>query len=419
MSKNFIARGTRLARYLLLPGLLLALSTNNSLAQETAATDAETRKALLQRLNDLELQVKELKSQMESSTSPSATASDTTHASAAPQEAMPGHNTGDNTAPKLQLRGYADVGWNTSDQKKSTNSFALGQFNLFISSRLTDKATFLAETVIEADAATNEFGIDLERMELIYYVYDHINLQFGRYHTAMGFYNTAYHHSTLMQTALERPFLFDFEHHEGIMPVQSVGINDTGIVSNKLGLHYIAEIGNGRSPRSDANPVQSLTDDNNGKAFNLGFFVRPDRVPGLQFGFSNYHDHVTPAGKPAVTENILAAHIVYQNSRFEFLNEAILQRHSINKAGFNTNKLRFYSQISKRFGNYRPYFRYEYVNVPSRDPLFSDVGLVHGPKAGLRYDLNDFTALKIEYGREMHRGLSSVNRLGTQLAFAF
>src|SRR5436309_1182761 len=55
MSKNFIARGTRLARYLLLPGLLLALSTNNSLAQETAATDAETRKALLQRLNDLEL----------------------------------------------------------------------------------------------------------------------------------------------------------------------------------------------------------------------------------------------------------------------------------------------------------------------------------------------------------------------------
>ena len=78
-----------------------------------------------------------------------------------------------------------------------------------------------------------------------------------------------------------------------------------------------------------------------------------------------------------------------------------------------------WSKTEPRFVPTSPYFRYEYVNVPSRDPLFSDVGLVHGPKAGLRYDLNDFTALKIEYVREMHRGLSSVNRLGTQLAFAF
>ena len=139
----------------------------------------------------------------------------------------------------------------------------------------------------------------------------------------------------------------------------------------------------------------------------------------IEFGFSNYHDHITPAGKPNITENILAAHIVYQNSRFEFLNEAVLMRHSIDKVGVTTNVPGFYSQISKRFGNYRPYFRYEYVNIPSNDPLFSDVGLVHGPKAGLRYDLNDFTALKFEYGREMHRSLSSVNRFGTQLAFAF
>lgn len=423
MPKNFLARGTLLTRYLLVPGLLIFLSTSNSLAQETAAMDAETKKAVLQRLNDLELQVKELKAQLEGKDSPSAivaaTASDTTHTPAASQEVMPGHNAEPNGAPRLQLRGYADVGWNTSDQKASTNAFALGQFNLFISSRLTDKASFLAETVVEADPSTNQFGIDLERMELIYAVSDHLNLQFGRYHTSMGFYNTAYHHSALMQTALGRPFLFDFEDHGGILPVHSVGMSATGIVSNKLGLHYIAEIGNGRNPRSDVNPVQNVTDDNNGKAFNLGFFVRPDRVPGLQFGFSNYHDHITPAGKPAITENILAAHVVFQNSKFEFLNEAVLMRHSIDKGELSTNVPGFYSQISKRFGNYRPYFRYEYVNVPGSDPLFSDVGLVHGPKAGLRYDLNDFTALKFEYGREMHRGLNSVNRLGTQLAFAF
>src|SRR5262245_18440898 len=74
--------------------------------------------------------------------------------------------------PRLQIRGYADVGWSGSDQKGSTNSFALGQLNLLITSRLTDRASFLAETVVEADSATNEFGIDPQRYLLLYTVND-------------------------------------------------------------------------------------------------------------------------------------------------------------------------------------------------------------------------------------------------------
>jgi hypothetical protein len=147
--------------------------------------------------------------------------------------------------------------------------------------------------------------------------------------------------------------------------------------------------------------------------------VRPSAFPGLQLGFSNYHDHVTPAGKANVTENILFAHVVYQNSRFEFLNEAVLLRHAVNNSNLTTNIPGFYSQLSRQFGRYRPYLRYEYVNVPARDPLYSDVGLLHGPKVGLRFDLNEFAALKLEYGRDMRRGVKVVNRLGTQLSFAF
>ena len=83
------------------------------------------------------------------------------------------------------------------------------------------------------------------------------------------------------------------------------------------------------------------------------------------------------------------------------------------------NTLGFYSQISRRWGNYRPYFRYEYVKVPSRDPLFSDVGLLHGPRAGLRYELGEFTAFKVEYSRSMGQTGNAINTLGTQLSFAF
>jgi hypothetical protein len=115
----------------------------------------------------------------------------------------------------------------------------------------------------------------------------------------------------------------------------------------------------------------------------------------------------------------LSTHVIYQNRRFEFLNEAVLLRHSTEGSFIVADAPAFYSQISRSFGDYRPYFRYEYVNVPVRDPLFPDVGLLHGPKVGLRYDLNEFAAVKIEYGRTMRRGLGPVNSLGTQLAFEF
>jgi hypothetical protein len=416
----------RSSRILLLV-LAITFLRGSALAQESTATPGTgDLKILIQRLQDLEGQVTALKTQVKDLTEKTSSVADsappkgpTAEQSNPETMTMPGPADQAGSSPRMQIHGYADVGWDTSDLKGSTNSFVLGQFNLFIASRLTDKASFISETVIEADKGTNDFSIDLERLELLYAVSDRLNLQFGRFHTAIGYYNTAYHHSALMQTALGRPFLFEFEDGGGILPVHSVGISAMGTVSNKLGLHYIAELANGRNPRTTVNPVQNVSDDNNGKAFNLGFFIRPDRLPGLQFGFSNYHDHVTPTGRANVTENILVAHAIYQTSRFEFLNEAVLLRHALEGSSNVASTPGFYSQISRRFGSYRPYFRYEYVNVPGRDPLYSDVGLLHGPKAGLRYELNDFAAFKIEYGRTLRRNLSPVNSLGAQLAFAF
>jgi hypothetical protein len=413
-----------LAAILLLPACVFAQEQDAS-----SAPDAATIKAILERMKDLEAQVTTLKARVQvlekSEAAVPQPAQPTVAANTLPEPAVqeppplmthPGEGT---TGPQLHLRGYADVGWNTSDQKGATNSFALGQFTLFINSNLSSHTRVLAEAVVEADPATNIFSIELERLEFLYTMNDRLTLAVGRYHTGMGYYNTAYHHSSLMQTTLGRPFLFDFEDHGGILPVHSVGVSATGTLSRALGLNYVAEIGNGRETRTDISPVQNVTDNNNGKNFNLGLIERPGRWPGFQFGFSAFHDHVTPAGRPNVGENILVGHAVYQNSRFEFLNEAAVLHHSVDGTNFSSNIPAFYSQISRRWGNYRPYLRYEYMNVPVSDPLFSAIGLRHGPKTGLRYDINEFAALKFEYGRLWQRNLPPVNTFGTQLSFAF
>src|SRR5215469_14718291 len=331
----------------------------------------------------------------------------------------------------LRIRGFGDVDFFGSDQHGTTNSFALGQLNLFVTSDISEKFKFLGEIVFESGpdnfyevpaGHNNEFSVDVERYLLQYSYNDYFNLAAGRYHTAIGFYNTAYHHSTWFQTTTGRPLLFQFEDRGGILPIHNVGVSASGrIPSGGLGLHYVAEIGNGRASRTplEEEPVQNEVDENNHKAFNLALFARPEAIHGLQVGFSGYHDLLTPLAQAPVSENILAAHAVYMVPNFEWLNEFVLVRHTPQDTSRVFNTSSFYTQISKRWRSYRPYFRYQYINAPKNEPIFPDVGLRAGPSVGLRYDAAESVALKLQYDYNQLRSQPGVNALTLQLGFTF
>jgi hypothetical protein len=310
------------------------------------------------------------------------------------------------------------MNFRVSDQKGTTNAFVLGQLDLFLTSRLSEKFSVLGELIVEA-GKNNEFSFEIHRLLLRYAHNDYFNFSAGRFHSAIGYYNTAYHHGSWFQTAANRPFIFAFESKGGILPLHNVGLSITGrIPSAPFGLRYVAEIGNGRASRSPIDrAVQTSVDENNGKAFNLGIFARPKTLPGFQTGFSVYRDNLTPNGSPKVGQTIMAAHFIFQNKLYEILNEGVVVRHTLNDRVFNTPGL--YTQFSRRFGNARPYFRYQYVNVPGDDPIFPDVGRRNGPSLGLRYDISEFAAFKAQYDRTMRRSLSSINELILQLAFTF
>jgi len=170
----------------------------------------------------------------------------------------------------------------------------------------------------------------VQRLLLTYSFGDFLNVGVGRFHSAIGYYNTAYHHSTWLQTTTGRPFLFQFEDQGGILPIHNVGATASGrIPSGALGLHYVAEVGNGRSSRSPLNePVQNVLDENNRKSVNFAVFARPDAVRGLQAGFSIYRDLLAPQNSPRIGETIFAAHAVYVGLNLEWLNEALVLRHA-------------------------------------------------------------------------------------------
>ncbi len=413
----------------LLPILLFAHALA---AQQTAPLSGDDHaliQQLLQRVRDLEDQVRVLKAGGAAPPAAAPAAVPTQTAAAPPQPAAPAPaaagdmmhdmNMGGGGMPTMQFRGFSDIRYSAYDHHFQPNTFSLGQFNLFITSKLSDKFSVLGEVVVEA-GPDNGVGIDLERLLFTYSASDHFNIAAGRYHTAIGFYNTAYHHSTWLQTTVDRPFLFAFEDGGGVLPIHNVGLTANGTIpSGSLGLHYIAEIGNGRTSRSPLDEaVQNVRDENNRKAFNFGLYARPTAARGLQAGVSVYNDKLYPEAMAKMTQTIWAGHVVYQNPRFEFLNEAVLLRHKVDRGEtFNTSG--FYSQISRAFGKVRPYFRYEYINASSPEPLFGDVGLLHGPVTGIRYDFSDFAAFKVEYNRVMRREMNPINGLRTQVSFTF
>jgi len=331
----------------------------------------------------------------------------------------------------LNIRGFGDFGLYGGTQKGQTTSFSIGQINLFITSNLSERFKFLTELVFEVQQ-DNTFQAVPERVLLEWSLNDHFKLAAGRYHTGIGYYNTAYHHATWFQTATERPYVFEYEDEGGILPIHIVGLEASGqIPSGKLGLNYVAQVGNGRSRDPLVEPVQNYVDDNSRKAVNFALFARPDSIPGLQAGFSAYHDVLSTITSPRIDETIMDAYAVMIRSKFEWLNEALMIRHAPSgQHVFDTPA--FYSQISERFGKYRPYLRYQYINASSQEPVLPQVGLRTGPSVGIRFDPTASVALKLQYDHTLLRRQPGIdgqtcpqlqmcapNAVGVQVDFKF
>jgi hypothetical protein len=434
----------RMRGRLMFPLLLgMVMSTPLLFAQQFAAPsdlNQQTSQLLLRRIDQLEGRVTELEAALAKTT--------TTAPSPAPSQAAPPPQpeTGPQAQPAesqgmdvnktlLRIRGFSDITFHGNDHIHDTpqcqaytcfpSSFTIGQVNLFVTSDLSERFKFLSEIVFESDEINN-FGVDLERMLLQYSQNDYLNIAVGRFHTAIGYYNTAYHHSTWFQTTTGRPFLFEFEDKGGPLPIHNVGLSISGrIPSGAVGLHYVVEVGNGRASRSyvpplgqSATAVQNYVDENAHKAFNVALFARPDRIRGLQVGFSAYRDVLQPGVPSRIGETILAAHAVFIGSDFEWLNEALVIRHTP-QGGRMFNTPGWYTQISKRFGSYRPYFRYQYMNAADSEPVYPDIGLRAGPSLGVRYDPTDFVALKLQYDYTTLRAQQAINGLALQAGFTF
>jgi len=346
--------------------------------------------------------------------------------------------------PSLKINGFSDVNFASSNLHApavgfgpatllSTHSgFTEGQFALHFSSALSPKVSVFGELSLtaRADAGTSVngspaapgFNPEVERIIVRYDANDYFKLSFGRYHTPINYWNTAFHHGQWLQTTISRPEMTQFG--GSFIPVHFVGTLVEGAApAGGLNLNYNFGVGNGRG--QVLSRAGDFGDVNNNRAWLVNAFLKPDRAYGLRVGGSVYHDKLNPlTGGPVSREWIESANLVWAKETPELIAEFANVRHQPIFGGTSANSQAFYVQTAYRLPwnqkTWKPYYRFEYIHVPRADVLFRNiVPSFNASTAGIRYDITTFAAFKLEYRHYERRDLPSINGIFTQTSFTF
>src|ERR1051325_821814 len=130
--------------------------------------------------------------------------------------------------PSLHLSGFADVNFAAQDRSEGARGFSEGQFTLHLVSALSPRVAFFGELTFSprADAGTGNppatgFNAEVERAIIRFDQSDELKVSFGRYHTPINWWNTAFHHGQWLRTTVDRPEMVRFGGQ--FIPVHLVG----------------------------------------------------------------------------------------------------------------------------------------------------------------------------------------------------
>jgi hypothetical protein len=341
--------------------------------------------------------------------------------------------------PTLSLRGFGHLqgDWERSASRSgpdedTTTHFTDGGVDLFITSQINDRTSFLNETVFEfGDEGENI--LDVERVMLKIDIRDYLNVAVGRGHTALGYWNQRFHHGTWLQTTTDRPILYRFEDDGGILPVHFVGLDLSGVLDLRIGtFSYTANFANGRGDIPDF--VQLIEDENDSKMMSFMWSYEPTEGTGI--GFAVLRDQIPgdstlgPERAHAIDELIYGPHLWFVEDPIELIAETLFVKHDDHTSDEDFMHYGGYVQLGYRFRDVIPYYRFDFLNMKSGDPFYYEYsgGVQVGPldgvedtlqhTVGLRYDYTTYLAFKVEFRSAMAR--SQRDNGGTiQASFAF
>ncbi len=234
---------------------------------------------------------------------------------------------------------FSDIKLVESNAKNDNIGFALGDLDFYATHEISDNTRGFVELVFEN--TNNGIITDLERLWIMRSFSDELNISAGRFHTPLGRWNRTYHHGSLIQDTVSRPFFLDFEDGDAaVLPVHLVGVMLTGdFINANDEINYEVAIGNGPSLDSSNGfspttkpeiDINGSSDKNANKTLVARIIYAHDSTP-LKIGFfAMMHDvaesatanaGLTSLGSTLVKQTIIGSDLLYNNDSFEILSE--------------------------------------------------------------------------------------------------
>ncbi len=320
--------------------------------------------------------------------------------------------------PDTQIRGFVDFGTN---YKNDQVNFTLGEQDLFITSDISDRVSFLGESVFKFSAnSPTKFDVSIERIILKYNIKGNHNVLFGKHHTPVNYWNDSYHHGRVLFPTIFRPMMFDM----GVVPLHTTGLRFQGQNLGKLRFGYDALIGNGVAS-TDAIDINKM------KSMMLGAHITPK--DGLRIGLSYYQDyipkgaalhHSSNVSKQNVKQALYSGSVSYFGSKYELLAESSMVVNKNDSTGVNVSPTAYVYAGYRTKYKLVPYMRVDLLNFSSEEVLFSNKRQ-RGALVGLRYEINYLTVLKLEYNytesmsMANHSSMTNTRAINFQFAIGF
>ncbi len=320
------------------------------------------------------------------------------------------------TIPKLssaqdtQIRGFADFLTTYANDKAS---FAFDEQDLFITSVLSDKISFLGESVFKFNpSSATDFSVSVERLIIYYNLHGNNNLVLGKVHTPINYWNVTYHHGRVFYPTIERPLLFAAD----IIPLHTVGVGVNGHDLGNIKFGYDLFIGNGLGSTE-------ILDNDKYKSVTAAVHIIP--VDKLRLGVSWYNDVVSKGANVEgkimnwkVNQNLFTASVSRFGKKFEVLAESTA---GINHTDTTGSKTTFASYI---YAGYRikdklvPYIRFDDLHYQNGE-IFYNKNNSTSIVAGFRYEINYLAVIKLEYQYQHSELLKNTNKVIAQFAIGF
>ena len=104
--------------------------------------------------------------------------------------------------PTVHAMIFGDASY-VATERMIPSGFIMGQAVGHLIASLTDRLAYFGEVTLTSQPTG--YTVELERSILRYDFTDAFKLSGGRYHTPIGYWNTAFHHGTWLQTTVVAP----------------------------------------------------------------------------------------------------------------------------------------------------------------------------------------------------------------------